>query len=112
MYAGKIVEQAPVAELINNPKHPYTQALLAAIPDPDAANARTMREVPSGEPPSLLNPPSGCRFHPRCPVAVKDLCDREAPPEVRFGANGHVAACWLYPAPPPDRAATTPRPDA
>jgi peptide/nickel transport system ATP-binding protein len=96
MYAGKIVEQAPVAELIDDPKHPYTQALLAAIPDPDAENAKTMREVPTGEPPSLLNPPPGCRYHPRCPMAIKDLCDRQEPPPIRLSAAGQTAACWLF----------------
>ena len=63
MYGGRIVEKAPVADLLRNPLHPYTRALLRAIPDVDAANAE-MSRVPPGEPPSLLLPP-GCRFHPR-----------------------------------------------
>jgi len=95
MYAGKIVENAPVGELLRNPLHPYTQALLAAIPDPDPENAKSLREVPVGEPPSLLNPPSGCRFHPRCPFAIKNLCEREEPPELE-SAKGHLVACWLH----------------
>ena len=96
MYAGKLVEKAPVSELLKNPLHPYTRSLLAAIPDPDPANAKGLREIPAGEPPSLLNPPSGCRFHPRCPFAIADLCDREEPPDVEQG-KGHSVACWLYP---------------
>jgi peptide/nickel transport system ATP-binding protein len=95
MYAGKIVEQAPVRDLLQDPKHPYTQALLAAIPDPEPGNAQRMREVPAGEPPNLLNPPSGCRFHPRCPVAIKDLCEEQEPPDLESD-GGHRVACWLH----------------
>lgn len=64
MYGGQIVEQAPVQQLMEKPLHPYTQALLRAIPDADAANANEFRDIPLGEPPSLLDPPAGCRFHP------------------------------------------------
>lgn len=95
MYAGKVIEKAPVPELLKNPLHPYTQALLAAIPDPDPQNAVTMKKVPPGEPPSLVNPPSGCRFHPRCPKFMAGLCDREVPPEFEPSA-GHLVECWLY----------------
>lgn len=95
MYAGKLVEQAPVGDLLREPKHPYTQALLAAIPDPDPDNAARLRPVPPGEPPSLVRPPSGCRFHPRCPAAIPGVCDRREPPDFEV-APGHVAACWLY----------------
>ncbi|MDR7407108.1 MAG: ABC transporter ATP-binding protein [Armatimonadota bacterium] len=95
MYAGKLVEQAQVTDLLREPKHPYTQALLAAIPDPDPENARRLRPVPPGEPPSLVRPPEGCRFHPRCPAAIPGVCDRREPPDFEVGA-GHVAACWLY----------------
>ena len=63
MYGGRIVEKAPVADLLRNPLHPYTRAL-RAIPDVDAANAETDREVPPGEPPSLLHPPPGAAFTP------------------------------------------------
>lgn len=94
MYGGKIVEQADSETLIERPRHPYTQALLAAIPDPDPANALRMREVPPGEPPSLLHPPAGCRFHPRCPKAVAGLCEIEEPAE-RTLAGGARVACWL-----------------
>jgi peptide/nickel transport system ATP-binding protein len=95
MYAGKIIEKAPVHELLKNPLHPYTQALLAAIPDPDPQNAMTFKKIPPGEPPSLVNPPSGCRFHPRCPAFIAGVCDREVPPEFEPAA-GHSVECWLY----------------
>jgi peptide/nickel transport system ATP-binding protein len=95
MYAGKIVEQAGVEELLDSPLHPYTRALIAAIPDPDPANAAILKDVPPGEPPNLLHPPSGCRFHPRCPEFIKGLCDVKEPPEFQ-PQSGHLAACWLY----------------
>jgi peptide/nickel transport system ATP-binding protein len=95
MYAGKIVEKAEVRQLIHNPLHPYTRALLAAIPDPDAENVRTLKPVPPGEPPSLVQPPSACRFHPRCPEFMKGLCDVEDP--LDFEPHpGHFVLCWLY----------------
>jgi peptide/nickel transport system ATP-binding protein len=95
MYAGKIIEKAAVRELIHNPLHPYTRALLAAIPDPDAENASTLKAVPPGEPPSLVQPPSGCRFHPRCPEFMKGLCEVKDPPEFEPWPS-HFAMCWLY----------------
>jgi peptide/nickel transport system ATP-binding protein len=95
MYGGRLVEQAPVEELLRSPLHPYTQALLAAIPDPDPANASRIREVPSGEPPSLLHPPSGCRFHPRCPKFMAGVCDVREPQPVA-PSPGHRVLCWLY----------------
>ncbi len=95
MYAGNLVEKAEVNELLHNPLHPYTKALLEATSDPDYQNALTFREVPPGEPPSLITPPPGCRFHPRCPHMMEGLCDVEVPsdfePEPR-----HYTACWLY----------------
>ncbi len=94
MYAGHMVEKAPTKELLHNPLHPYTRALLAAIPEPDPENRKRFREVPPGEPPSLINPPPGCRFHPRCPYAT-DKCRREEPPEVEV-SPGHWVKCWLY----------------
>jgi peptide/nickel transport system ATP-binding protein len=95
MYAGKMVEYGPFRDVIENPLHPYAQALIEALPDPDPANRFKIRKVPPGEPPSLLNPPSGCRFHPRCPYAIKGKCEKEEPSlkEVR---RGHYVACWLY----------------
>lgn len=95
MYAGRIVEQAGVDELLDHPQHPYTQALLAALSDPDADNADRERPVPGGEPPSLVNPPSGCRFHPRCPKVIAGLCAERDPPEFE-PRKGHLAACWLH----------------
>jgi peptide/nickel transport system ATP-binding protein len=95
MYAGQVVEKAMVSDMLRNPLHPYTHALLAATSDPDANNALVMREVPPGEPPSLVNPPTGCRFHPRCPHFMKDLCDKEVPPDFEPEPR-HRVACWLY----------------
>ncbi len=95
MYAGKLVERSRIEPLVQNPLHPYTQALLEATSDPDARNASIYRELPPGEPPSLVNPPSGCRFHPRCPQAIQGLCEVEVPPEF-IPAPERMAACWLY----------------
>jgi oligopeptide transport system ATP-binding protein len=94
MYLGKIVEVADRRELYDNPLHPYTKALLAAVPIPDPAiEAQRARSVLIGEVPSPLNPPSGCVFHPRCPIAV-DRCRVELPP-LREVTPGHWAACLL-----------------
>jgi len=95
MYGGKIVEQSPIEELLRHPQHPYTQALLAAIADPDPENAARERAVPGGEAPSLLQPPPGCRFHPRCPHAMAGLCEVEVPPAFT-PRRGHLSACWLH----------------
>jgi peptide/nickel transport system ATP-binding protein len=95
MYAGEIVEIAKMDDLLSSPQHPYTHALLEASSDPDANNALVMREVPPGEPPSLVNPPAGCRFHPRCPHMMPGLCDVKKP--INFvTAPEHRVACWLY----------------
>ncbi len=82
MYAGRVVEEAPGDRLFSNPCHPYTRALLASAPPPDPDRARRIRPL-AGEPPSLLDPPSGCRFRTRCPVAVED-CGRDRPPYVEL----------------------------
>jgi len=95
MYGARIVEQGPIRDLLREPRHPYTQALLAAIPDPDPENATRTRVVPPGEPPSLLRPPSGCRFHPRCPAFMPGTCDEQVPPDFE-PSPGHRVACWLY----------------
>jgi peptide/nickel transport system ATP-binding protein len=95
MYAGNLIEKAETRQLLEKPLHPYTMALLAATSDPDARNADTFKEVPPGEPPSLVNPPSGCRFHPRCPKFMPGLCDVQEPPDFE-PEPGHSVACWLY----------------
>ena len=92
MYLGRIVEYAPAEELFANPKHPYTQALLAAAPVPDPVIERTRpRTIIKGELPSPLNPPKGCVFHPRCPLATEDC--RKGVPASRELAPGHTVAC-------------------
>lgn len=95
MYAGRIIEQAPAEQLVTGPAHPYTRALLAAIPDPDPDNARRQQVIPGGEPPSLVTPPGGCRFHPRCPEIIDRRCTEETPPDFTVGAN-HRCACWRH----------------
>ena len=92
MYAGQLVEAAPSAQLTDHPAHPYTQLLISAAPDPDRAQSVPL--AARGAPPSLLAPPSGCRFHPRCPHAM-DVCRRKVPPSITV-ADGHIAACWLH----------------
>ncbi|MBE3144038.1 MAG: ABC transporter ATP-binding protein [Planctomycetes bacterium] len=95
MYAGNLVEKARVRQVVDNPLHPYTMALLTGTSEPDAKNAETFKELPPGEPPSLVNPPTGCRFHPRCSKVIKGLCDVKFPPEFE-PEPGHLVACWLY----------------
>jgi len=95
MYAAKMVEKTDVQEIVKNPLHPYTQALLKAIPDPEPENADQFRDIPSGEPPNLISPPEGCRFHPRCPQVIKGLCDVDEPPEFEPSPD-HFVECWLY----------------
>ncbi|MCD6410185.1 MAG: ABC transporter ATP-binding protein [Candidatus Verstraetearchaeota archaeon] len=93
MYLGKIVEMGDVEEVIDNPLHPYTKALVAAIPVPDPKVK--IGEIPIiGEVANPLNPPPGCRFHPRC-VYAKDICKKEEPPLVEV-KKGHFVACHLY----------------
>ncbi len=92
MYAGQLVESAPSATLTDSPAHPYTQLLLSAAPDPDRVTPPHLEG--RGAPPSLSAPPSGCRFHPRCPF-VMDICKREVPPSIAV-SPGHIAACWLH----------------
>jgi oligopeptide/dipeptide ABC transporter ATP-binding protein len=93
MYAGHLVEIAPAGSIYVNPKHPYTEALLSAVPIPDPkVQRRRRRIVYSGEVPSPLNPPAGCRFAGRCPRATRQ-CEMEVPP-LEEKAPGHLAACW------------------
>jgi oligopeptide transport system ATP-binding protein len=95
MYLGRIVEVAPRNELYKAPLHPYTQGLLAAVPIPNpSAEALRPQQVILGEPPSVMNPPSGCRFHPRCPMAMK-VC-AEVDPPLREIEEGRSAACHLH----------------
>ena len=96
MYLGKVVERAPTETLFNRPLHPYTQALLAAIPIPDPT-LRRERIILRGDVPSPAAPPPGCRFHTRCP-AVMPVCSKVEPPLIRI-AGDHWVACHLYPAP-------------
>jgi len=95
MYVGKIVEIADRDDLYENPLHPYTQALLSAIPIPDpSVESRRKRVILTGDIPSPVNPPSGCRFHTRCPIAFA-RCKVEVPPLLTYGTN-HQAAChWV-----------------
>lgn len=95
MYAGRLIEKSRVQELLRNAAHPYTHALLAGTSDPDAANAKSYKEVPPGEPPSLVNPPEGCRFHPRCSRIIKGECDVNVPVEIEI-EPGHQVSCWLH----------------
>jgi peptide/nickel transport system ATP-binding protein len=90
MYLGKLVEVSDLSSVYNNPLHPYTQALMAAVPIPDPLRRRN-QPLPRGEIPSPINPPSGCRFHPRCSYA-EDICGRDEP-ELREIEPGHTVAC-------------------
>lgn len=94
MYAGRVAEIAPVDSLIREPLHPYTKALMEALPDPDPNNRFRDRLAIPGEPPSLVRPPPGCTFHPRCPIAKAGWCDVEVP-ELRELRPLHFAACHL-----------------
>jgi peptide/nickel transport system ATP-binding protein len=95
MYAGQIIEKASVRDLLDKPKHPYTIALLNGTSEPDARNAKSFKEVPPGEPPSLVKPPAGCRFHPRCAYMIPGVCDIKEPLEFE-PEPAHLVKCWLF----------------
>ncbi|WP_430780025.1 ABC transporter ATP-binding protein [Actinoplanes sp. G11-F43] len=98
MYAGRMVEGGDSETVTQSPAHPYTQLLIESAPDPDRLDgaADTADERGNGEPPSLIHPPSGCRFHPRCPKAMA-RCSTDEPVRLEIGdVPGHWAACWLY----------------
>ena len=95
MYLGRVVEFTDRDSLYRNPQHPYTEALLSAIPIPDP-DRQKKRQILAGEIPSPLNPPIGCHFHPRCPIAVDGICNVEVPELAAAEDNGdHMAACHL-----------------
>ena len=92
MYAGQVVESGPAMQITDSPAHPYTQLLLSAAPDPQRSETVVLRG--RGTPPSLVNPPDGCRFNTRCPFAM-DICRTSTPPPLPVG-DDQVAACWLH----------------
>jgi peptide/nickel transport system ATP-binding protein len=94
MYLGRVVERGAPRAVLDGPLHPYTQALIAAVPEADPANRLRERQVVSGEPPSPVNVPRGCRFHPRCPWFMAGVCDA-AEPELAEVHPSHWVAC-LY----------------
>jgi peptide/nickel transport system ATP-binding protein len=94
MYAGKIIESGATKDVLKEPLHPYTRALISAIPDPNPENRLKYREVPAGETPSPIAPPSGCRFHPRCPHFIAGKCDVLEPQLTK--SKNHYVACHLY----------------
>jgi peptide/nickel transport system ATP-binding protein/oligopeptide transport system ATP-binding protein len=94
MYLGKIVEVAPTKTLFSNPQHPYTRALLSAVPVADPRYKRE-RIILTGDVPSPLNPPSGCRFHPRCPAVMNEICPHREPTLLEHEPD-HWVSCWLY----------------
>jgi peptide/nickel transport system ATP-binding protein len=95
MYLGRIVEYGPTGEILKNPLHPYTVALINAIPDPDPENRFRERPTVPGEPPSPINPPTGCRFHPRCPKVINGKCNVDEP-TLKEATSKHFVACHLY----------------
>jgi len=94
MYLGKIMEKGPTEAVLKEPLHPYTQALISAVPIPDPTSRRIAVSV-KGEIPSPVNPPSGCRFHTRCPAYMGDICRTKEPPLIEVAKN-HYVACHLH----------------
>jgi peptide/nickel transport system ATP-binding protein len=99
MYLGKIVEEGEREQIFSDPRHPYTRSLLASVPRLHAASVAPPRL--RGEPPSPVDRPSGCAFHPRCPRA-EEICARESPALLEAGDGGHLAACHFRNEPPTD----------
>lgn len=95
MYLGSVVETGEAADLVRNPLHPYTRALIASVPEPDPQNRFTQRPNLPGEPPSPANVPSGCSFHPRCAAFMAGRCELTTPQLLEIEPN-HFAACYLY----------------
>lgn len=93
MYSGKIVERGKSLDVFKHPRHPYTNALLDAVPRLDLENKQTLASI-EGTPPDLLNPPAGCPFSTRCKYCMEICCKEQ--PEMRTFEDGHEAACWLY----------------
>jgi len=95
MYAGRLAEKAPAATIVKAPRHPYTKLLVGSLPEVGVRYGERRLSGLAGAPPSLLNPPSGCRFHPRCPY-VMDKCVHEVPVLAPAGSDAdHLQACWL-----------------
>jgi peptide/nickel transport system ATP-binding protein len=97
MYLGRIVERGSVAEVLDTPQHPYTRALLSAVPRIEAGSTREVIRL-EGDLPSPIDPPAGCHFHPRCPHAMPQ-CSQVYPPTSRFSPT-HTTHCHLYPIEP------------
>jgi len=94
MYAGQVIESGPSELVTSEPAHPYTRLLISSAPDPARQAAAGTGAAVRGQPPSLISPPTGCRFHPRCPFAMPE-CTTQAPPRVEV-ADGHWTRCWLF----------------
>ena len=94
MYAGQFVEEGPTEEVFKRPMHPYTAVMMNSIPEPGVRVVKKVIEGLKGEPPSLIDPPQGCRFHPRCPKAMP-ICSSREPPVVNPSSN-RMVRCWLY----------------
>ncbi|MEZ4864371.1 MAG: ABC transporter ATP-binding protein [Caldilineaceae bacterium] len=95
MYLGRVVEEGPAGQIVDQPLHPYTKALIAAVPEPNPENRRQTRPVLQGEPPDPSHVPSGCPFHPRCPAVMAGVCAKAVPP-LREIAPGQWVACFLF----------------